>query len=114
MRPFEAREGANVHIMAAMGRRDGPWGTRAAMDREAGGRACLLWVLWMDRRVSCVSIVFCGSESSLHAVGCVCRMGPRTAVSYVPYVSLLRSIRACIYPGGPTETAESAGWGPSP
>ena len=24
-------------------------------------------------------------------------MGPRIAVSYVPYVSLLRSIRACIY-----------------
>ena len=79
------------------GRRHGPWCTRAAMGREAGGRACLLWVLWMHRRVSCVSIVFCGSESSLHAVGCVCRMGPRTAVSYVPYVSLLRSIRACIY-----------------
>jgi len=79
------------------GRRDGPWCTRAAMGREAGGRACLLWVLWMHRRVSCVSIVFCVSESSLHAVGCVCRMGPRTAVSYVPYVSLLRSIRAFIY-----------------
>ena len=79
------------------GRRDGPWGTRAAMGREAGGRASLLWRLWMDRRVSGVSVVFCGSESSLHAVGCVCRMGPRTAVSYVPYVSLLRSMRACIY-----------------
>ena len=79
------------------GRRDGPWGTRAAMGREAGGGVSLLWRLWMHRRVSCVSIVFCGSESSLHAVGCVCRMGPRTAVSYVPYLSLLRSIRACIY-----------------
>ena len=53
-----------------MGRRDGPWGTRAAMGRKAGGRACLLWVLWMDRRVSCVSIVFCGSKSSVHAVAC--------------------------------------------
>ena len=79
------------------GRRDGPWGTRAAVGREAGGRASLLWRLCMDRRFSGVSIVFCGSESSLHAVGCVCRMGPRTTVSYVPYVSLLRSMRACIY-----------------
>ena len=61
------------------GRRDGPWGTRAAVGREAGGRASLLWRLCMDRRFSGVSIVFCGSESSLHAVGCVCRMGPRTA-----------------------------------
>ena len=93
-RPMAARARVPQPLM---GRRDGPWGTRAAMGREAGGRACLLWVLWMDRRVSCVSIVFCGSETSLHAVGCVCRMGPRTAVSYVPYVSLLRSIRACIY-----------------
>ena len=81
-----------------MGRRDGPWGTRAAMGRKAGGRACLLWVLWMDRRVSCVSIVFRVlrvRDLSACCGLCVCRMGPRTAVSYVPYVSLLRSMRAC-------------------
>ena len=77
----------------------GARGQRWVAKRAAGpgGRASLLWQLWMDRRVSGVSVVFCGSETSLHAVGCVCRMGPRTTVSYVPYVSLLRSMRACIY-----------------
>ena len=79
------------------GRRDGPWGTRAAKGREAGGRVSLLLRLWVIQHVSRVSVMFCGSESSVHAVGCVCRMVPRTAAVCVPHVSLLRSMRACIY-----------------
>ena len=78
-------------------RRDGPDGTRAAKGREAGGRISLLWRLWMIQHVLHVSVVFCGSESSVHAVGCVWSMVPRTAVLCVAHVSLLRSIQACIY-----------------
>ena len=61
-------------------RRDGPDGTWAAKGREAGGRISLLWRLWMIQHVLHVSVVFCGSESSVHAVGCVWSMVPRTAV----------------------------------
>ena len=74
-RPMAARARVPLHHQC---RRDGPDGTRAAKGREAGGRISLLWRLWMIQHVLHVSVVFCGSESSVHAVGCVWSMVPRT------------------------------------